>query len=106
MNCSLGFRYIVHMINKKVNIAFKYRITPNKEQKELFSKTFGCCRKVWNLMKADRDSAYQKSKETIPQEMKDLPKRHFHCECGYDNDRDINAALNIKREGLRILGLL
>lgn len=53
------------MTNKKANIAFKYRITPNKEQKGLFSKTFGCCRKVWNLMKADRDSAYQKNKETI-----------------------------------------
>ena len=53
------------MTSKKANIAFKYRIIPNKEQKELFSKTFGCCRKVWNLMKADRDSAYQESKETI-----------------------------------------
>ena len=57
--------YIVHMINKTANVAFKYCIAPNKEQKELFSKTFGCCRKVWNLMKADRDSVYQKSKETI-----------------------------------------
>ena len=42
----------------------------------------------------------------IHQEMKDLSKRYFQCECGYNNDRDINAALNIKREGLRILGLL
>ena len=36
--------------NKKSNIAFKYRITPNDVQKELFSKTFGCCRKIWNVV--------------------------------------------------------
>ena len=38
-------------------------------------------------------------------EMKDLNKRDFVCECGYTNDRDVNAALNIKREGLRLLAL-
>ena len=37
-------------------------------------------------------------------EMKELSKREIHCECGYDNDRDVNAALNIRSEGLRILG--
>ena len=36
-------------------------------------------------------------------EMKDLSIRRFVCVCGYSNDRDINAALNIKREGLRLL---
>jgi putative transposase len=35
--------------------------------------------------------------------MKDLSVRQFVCDCGYSNDRDINAALNIKREGLRLL---
>ena len=29
-----------------VNIAIKYRIYPTDEQKALFAKTFGCCRKV------------------------------------------------------------
>lgn len=50
---------------KKANIAFKYRILPDSRQKELFSKTFGCCRKIWNLMKADRDKAYQENRKTI-----------------------------------------
>ena len=40
----------------------------------------------------------------IHPEMKELSKREIHCECGYDNDRDVNAALNIRSEGLRILG--
>ena len=39
-------------------------------------------------------------------EMKDLSIRHFKCECGYSNDRDTNAALNIKREGLRLLTVI
>ena len=30
-------------------------------------------------------------------EMKNLPVRQFVCECGYKNDRDINASLNIKK---------
>ena len=51
--------------DKKANIAFKYRILPDSRQKELFSKTFGCCRKIWNLMKADRDKAYQENNKTI-----------------------------------------
>ncbi|TCO55500.1 RNA-guided endonuclease TnpB family protein [Caldanaerobacter subterraneus] len=30
--------------------AYKYRIYPDKAQKEFFEKTFGCCRFVWNKM--------------------------------------------------------
>lgn len=42
---------------------------------------------------------------TVHPEMKDLNNDQIHCECGYENQRDINAALNIRDEGLRILGL-
>ena len=28
--------------------SYKYRIYPNKKQKELITKTFGCCRFVYN----------------------------------------------------------
>ncbi|OUB12036.1 cytosine methyltransferase [Bacillus thuringiensis serovar yunnanensis] len=33
---------------------YKYRIYPNKEQKMIFSKIFGCVRFVYNKMLADR----------------------------------------------------
>ena len=42
-----------------MNRAIKYRIYPNDDQRELMMKTFGCCRKVWNLMLADRETAYK-----------------------------------------------
>ena len=36
-------------------------------------------------------------------EMKDLRIRTMRCECGYVMDRDRNAAMNIRKEGLRIM---
>ena len=34
----------------KYNLAFKYRIYPNKDQKLLINKTFGCVRFVYNTI--------------------------------------------------------
>ena len=34
--------------------------------------------------------------------MKDLRIRTIKCDCGLSMDRDQNAAINIKQEGLRI----
>lgn len=42
-----------------MNKAIKYRIYPTREQAVLFAKTFGCCRKVYNLMLADKVESYQ-----------------------------------------------
>lgn len=41
-----------------MNKAYKYRIYPTEEQQVLLAKTFGCCRKLWNLMLGDRNDAY------------------------------------------------
>ena len=40
---------------------------------------------------------------TIHKGMKDLSIRKMICECGLTINRDQNAAINIKNEGLRIL---
>ena len=45
-----------------MNKAIKYRLYPTKNQEILFSKTFGCCRKVYNLMLADKIKSYEKTK--------------------------------------------
>ena len=41
------------------NKAIKYRIYPTNAQAVMFAKTFGCCRKVYNLMLADKIKSYQ-----------------------------------------------
>ena len=44
-----------------MNRAIKYRVYPTDEQKNLFARTFGCGRKVWNLMLADKIKAYEET---------------------------------------------
>lgn len=43
------------------NKSITYRIYPNTKQQILLNKTFGCCRKVWNLMLAGKISSYQQN---------------------------------------------
>lgn len=45
--------------------AYKYRIYPNKVQRELISKTFGCCRFVYNKYLAKRIELYEENKEAF-----------------------------------------
>ena len=45
--------------------AYKYRIYPNKTQKEQIAKTYGCCRFVYNHTLAYRKEAYEKEKKSI-----------------------------------------
>ena len=44
-----------------MNKAIKYRLYPTTEQAVLFAKTFGCCRKVWNLMLNDKIENYKQT---------------------------------------------
>ena len=42
-----------------MNKAIRYRLYPTTEQAVFFVKTFGCCRKVYNLMLADKIEGYK-----------------------------------------------
>ena len=47
------------------NRAIKYRVYPTTEQSVMFAKTFGCCRKVYNLMLSDKIESYKSTGKFI-----------------------------------------
>lgn len=62
-------------MTEKSNFAVKCRIYPTQEQCVQFAKTFGCCRKIYNLMLSDKIAHYKKYKEshmTTPARYKDV----------------------------------
>lgn len=84
----------------KENIAIKCRLYPTKEQRTMFAKTFGCCRKVYNLMLADKIDYYRthkKSLMTTPAQYKEaypylkevdslaLANEQLHLQAAYKN---------------------
>lgn len=63
----------------KQHKAFKFRLYPTKEQKELLEKTFGCVRFVYNKMLAERKETYEKfkdNKETLKKQKFSTPAKH------------------------------
>lgn len=61
-------KYIQNQKKSEVRLmekAYKYRIYPNKKQKEMLAKTFGCCRFVYNYYLAKRIKMYEDNKETF-----------------------------------------
>ena len=44
-----------------MNTVYRFRIYPNKAQRELFAKTFGCVRLVYNRMLAEKKAHYEKT---------------------------------------------
>ena len=73
--------------------AYKYRIYPNKKQKEIIAKTFGCCRFVYNTYLAKRIETYEKDKTTFTyvqcaNDMKNLKTKLECCRKNmYNNDK-------------------
>jgi putative transposase len=49
----------------KLNKAFKFRLLPNKTQIDLITKTFGCCRFIYNKMLEDKIKYYEKTKKHL-----------------------------------------
>ena len=48
-----------------MNIVYRFRIYPNKSQKELFARTFGCVRFVYNRMLAEKNEHYEKTGKVL-----------------------------------------
>ena len=73
-----------------VEKAFKYRIYPNKKQKELIQKTFGCTRFVYNYYLNKRKEMYENDKTTFTYNMcsKDLTQLKKELEWLKEPDKD------------------
>ena len=48
----MGFQMIITRV-------YKIRLYPNKAQRSFFSKTFGCCRVIYNEMLYELQNAYK-----------------------------------------------
>lgn len=80
--------------------AYKYRIYPTDEQKEFFAKTFGCVRKVYNLMLSERIKNYDIEKETGVKSKYPTPAK-YKSEYSFLKEVDslalANAQLNLQK---------
>ena len=58
-------QYIETQGEKNMNVVYRFRIYPNKIQQELFAKTFGCVRFVYNRMLAEKKECYEKTGKNL-----------------------------------------
>lgn len=78
-----------------MNRAYKFRLYPNSEQQQMFAKTFGCVRFIWNKMLSDKISWYEEHKTML----KNTPaqyKTEFEWLREVDSLALANAQLNLQ----------
>ena len=74
-----------------MNKAIKYRLYPTTEQRVMFAKTFGCCRKVYNLMLSDKIENYKATGKFVS----DTPAK-YKKEYPYLKEVDSLALANVQ----------
>lgn len=79
-----------------MNKAYKFRIYPNVEQQELFSKTFGCVRFIYNKMLADKIEHYKNTGERLNNTPAQY-KKEFDWLKEVDSLALANAQLNLQK---------
>ena len=62
-----------------VQKAYKFRLYPNKEQREYFARTFGCVRFVYNRMLAEKIACYEETGKSLSV-TPDVYKRQIYIE--------------------------
>ena len=78
------------------NKAIKYRVYPTTEQEVMFAKTFGCCRKVWNLMLSDKIDGY-KATGKFPTVTPAKYKNDYHYLREVDSLALANVQMNLQK---------
>ncbi|MCD7997704.1 MAG: transposase [Clostridiales bacterium] len=79
-----------------MNKAFVFRIYPDKEQRILLAKTFGCVRFIWNKMLSDKIDCYEmtgKCLKTTPAKY----KREYPFLCEVDSLALANEQLSLEK---------
>ncbi|MFR5337523.1 MAG: RNA-guided endonuclease TnpB family protein, partial [Blautia producta] len=79
-----------------MNKAFVFRIYPNKEQRILLVKTFGCVRFIWNKMLSDKKDYY----ETTGRSLRTTPakyKKEYPFLCEVDSLALANEQLSLEK---------
>ena len=85
----------------KTLYAVKYRIYPDDSQANFFMRTFGCCRKYWNLALEDRNKQYE-IKRSLPEdekeafEIKTKTPAYFKNDYPYMKEVDSLALANVQ----------
>ena len=81
--------------------AYKYRIYPNKEQREYLAKTFGCTRFIYNKMLADRIKSYKENKDLDIKKIKYPTPAEYKKEYTWLKEVDslalANAQMNLEK---------
>ncbi|WP_101773504.1 IS200/IS605 family element RNA-guided endonuclease TnpB [Peptostreptococcus faecalis] len=81
--------------------AYKFRISPTEEQEIFFAKSFGCVRKVYNLMLDDRMKSYEETKDDTSKKMKFPTPAKYKKEFPFLKEVDslalANAQLNLDK---------
>ena len=78
-----------------MNKAYKFRIYPNAEQKELLTKTFGCVRFIYNKMLADKIEHYKNTGKKLNNTPAQY-KKEFEWLKEVDSLALANAQLNLQ----------
>lgn len=79
-----------------MNKAIKYKVYPTAKQRTLIAKTFGCCRKVYNLMLSDK-IAYYKEHGTMLMTTPAKYKKEYPFLKEVDSLALANAQLNLQK---------
>ncbi|MGL9820300.1 IS200/IS605 family element RNA-guided endonuclease TnpB [Enterococcus faecium] len=81
--------------------AYKFRIYPTEEQETFFAKSFGCVRKVYNLMLGDRMKAYEETRRDSSKKMSFLTPAKYKQDFPFLKEVDslalANAQLNLDK---------
>lgn len=75
-----------------VNKAYKFRIYPNKKQRNFFAKIFGCVRFIYNKMLSDKIAYYHEHKKML----KNTPAQ-YKKEYPWLNEADSLALANAQQ---------